>query len=114
VAFARRRGRHRGYQDQLAVGPWVVRVVQGVDPRQRHLGLGVAVGNQCFFGDAQAGRDLRDALQAGGLGDVDVGGDGGQHAMGSRVPAVARRGSSQTLDQVIVLATQRLLFGKNQ
>jgi hypothetical protein len=30
------------------------------------------------------------------------------------VPAVARRGSSQTLDQVIVLATQRLLFGKNQ
>ena len=68
LAFARRRGRDRGDQDQLA--PPGARL-QGFQP---DLGLVVAVGDEVFPGDSQVFRDFGDWAHCGHEGGL-LGGD---------------------------------------
>src|SRR5690606_35922270 len=70
LAFAGRGRVDRGHQDQLAVFTALLLV----DPLHGDLGLGAAIGLECFFRDTQLGSDLVDRLHLGLTGDFDIGG----------------------------------------
>ncbi len=68
LAFAGRGGVDGGDEDELAVR---LRL-QAVDVGERHLGLGVAIGNEVLLGDAEALADLHDRLHFRLAGNFDI------------------------------------------
>ena len=68
LAFAGRRRVDGGDEDELAVRLGL----QAVDVGERHLGLGVAIGDQVLLGDAEALADLHDRLHFRLAGNFDI------------------------------------------
>ena len=92
LALAGRRGADGGDQHQSAVLPFGL----AVEPVQRDLGLVVAVRLQGVIGDAGPGGNMADALQAGVLSDLDVGGHGVVSFLGSAEGRMASPGTGRT------------------
>ena len=87
LALAGRRRGHRRDEHEVPVGP----VLEGGQPGQRDLRLGVAVRDEGLGRDAEhVAREVDDGRDVGGLGDLDVGreGDGGVD-VGAHGPIVA-------------------------
>ncbi len=86
LTFAKGRGSDGGHIDILALGA-VLELLKDVE---MDLRLVFAIGLDVILAEAQLGNDLRDGLELGGLGDVQVAGDGRQtlHRVNLRVSAV--------------------------